>query len=299
MEDTTRGAAPERTRSALAAALVGAGLMAAVDEIVFHQLLGWHHFYDRSTPDVALLSDGLLHTAELVALVAGAFLLADLVRRRALVPLAAWAGGLLGAGGFQLLDGLVVHKVLRLHQVRYDVDLLPYDLAWNGFAVLLLVAGALLAVRVRRGTGTADAGATTTSGPTAGSGARGRRRADPTDPVPAGGARAPARAGTGGPPTWPTRTAGAHAGSGEDVPSESTSSAPHHATGRRRAVRPTTGATPAVDTAGTPAVDAAATPGGDAAGSPGVGAADEQAPGERRRRRRDDEPPSGRRATGR
>jgi len=94
--------APDRRRSRSAAALVGAGLTAAVDEIVFHQLLGWHHFYDRATPAIGLLSDGLLHAVELVAVVAGGYLLADLVRRGALVRRAAWAGGFLGAGGFQI-----------------------------------------------------------------------------------------------------------------------------------------------------------------------------------------------------
>jgi uncharacterized membrane protein len=139
----------DRRGSMRAAAMIGIGLMAAVDEIVFHQILGWHHFYDRSTTQVGLLSDGLLHAAELVLLVAGFFLLADLRRRGTFGRTAAWAGLLLGAGGFQLFDGVVDHKVLRVHQIRYDVDLLPYDLAWNGFAVLLLAIGAVLAVRSR------------------------------------------------------------------------------------------------------------------------------------------------------
>jgi uncharacterized membrane protein len=141
---------PDRRRSARGAALIGVGLMAAVDEIVFHQLLGWHHFYDRSTPAVGLLSDGLLHSLELVLLVTGAFVLADLHRRGALVRTAVWAGGLLGAGGFQLFDGVVDHKVLRVHQVRYGVDLLPYDVAWIASAVLLLAAGAVVGARLRR-----------------------------------------------------------------------------------------------------------------------------------------------------
>lgn len=140
----------DRRRSAWVAALIGVGVMAAVDEIVFHQLLGWHHFYDRSTPEVGLMADGLLHAAELVMLVAGIFLVADLARRRALHRGAAAAGALLGAGAFQLFDGVVVHKVLRLHQVRYDVELLPYDLAWLASAVLLILAGALLLLRARR-----------------------------------------------------------------------------------------------------------------------------------------------------
>ena len=140
----------DRRRSLLAAALVGAALTAAVDEIVFHQILAWHHFYDGATPAIGLLSDGILHAAEVIALVAGGFGLADLARRQALVPRAAWAGGFLGAGAFQLFDALVDHKVLRVHQVRYGVpDLLPYDLAWAGSGVALLAVGLVLA-RSRR-----------------------------------------------------------------------------------------------------------------------------------------------------
>lgn len=45
----------------------------------------------------------------------------------------AWPGMLFGAGGFQLFDGVVDHKVLRLGQVRYVENLWLYDLAWNGF----------------------------------------------------------------------------------------------------------------------------------------------------------------------
>jgi len=130
--------------------MVGVGIMAAVDEIVFHLLLGWRHFYDRASGDVGLFSAGLLHTAELIVLVAGFFLLADARRRESFSRLAAWAGFLLGAGGFQLFDGLIDHKVLRLHQIRYGVDLLPYDLAWNAFGLLLLVSGAVLALAAVR-----------------------------------------------------------------------------------------------------------------------------------------------------
>lgn len=139
----------ETDRSARISALIGIGLMAAVDEIIFHQLLAWHHFYDRSSLEIGLFSDGLLHSAELIALVAGFFLFADLYRRQALAPLWAWAGGFLGAGGFQLFDGVINHKILQLHQIRYGVYLLPYDLAWNGIALLLIAIGVVLAIRAR------------------------------------------------------------------------------------------------------------------------------------------------------
>ncbi|MFG1762387.1 DUF2243 domain-containing protein [Micromonospora parva] len=127
--------------STLVGVLIGIAIMAAVDEIVFHQLLAWHHFYDRSTPSVALLSDGLLHAAEVIALVGGFFWFADLRRRGALWNRLAWGGFLLGAGGFQLFDGIVDHKVLRLHQIRYGVHLLPYDVVWNVAGAVLLLTG--------------------------------------------------------------------------------------------------------------------------------------------------------------
>ena len=140
----------DRRRSVLTGIMLGVAVMAAVDEIVFHQLLSWHHFYDRSTPDVSLLSDGLLQTGYLVLLVAGFFRFADLRRRGTLARRSAWAGFVLGLGVFQLFDGVVDHKLLRVHQVRYGVDVLPYDLAWNGVAAVLLLVGAVLIWRSRR-----------------------------------------------------------------------------------------------------------------------------------------------------
>ncbi|MEJ5868526.1 DUF2243 domain-containing protein [Pseudokineococcus sp. 5B2Z-1] len=78
------------------------------------------------------------------------FLLLD-VRRRGPVPWRRWTGAVLaGVGGFQLFDGVVDHKLLRIHQVRYDVAALwVYDAAWIGSAVLVLVAGLLVLRRAR------------------------------------------------------------------------------------------------------------------------------------------------------
>jgi uncharacterized membrane protein len=144
-----RPATVDRRRSVLTGTMIGIALMAAVDEVVFHQLLSWHHFYDRSTPDVSLLSDGLLQTVYLALLVAGFFWFADLRRRGTLARRSACAGFVLGLGAFQLFDAIVDHKLLRLHQVRYGVELLPYDLVWNGVALVLLLIGAVLVWRSR------------------------------------------------------------------------------------------------------------------------------------------------------
>lgn len=146
-ESTRPSGADERRvdRSVLRTGLIlGVGTMGALDEIVFHQLLQWHHFYDHADEVGRIVSDGLLHLATLSMLLLGAGRL--WVDRRAigtvLTARPLRAGVLLGMGAFQLFDGLVDHKLLRLHQVRSDtVGLLPYDLAWNAVGVMLLAAG--------------------------------------------------------------------------------------------------------------------------------------------------------------
>lgn len=56
---------------------------------------------------------------------------------------------LLGTGAFQLYDGTAQHKLLGLHQIRYNVPLLPYDVLWNASAALMILAGAALLYRTR------------------------------------------------------------------------------------------------------------------------------------------------------
>ena len=137
-------------RNLVTGVLFGVGLIAFVDETVFHQLLHWHHFYDLSTPDIGLVSDGLFHALSWAATIGSLFMLADLRRQGAFWQTRWWGGVLLGAGAFQLYDGLIQHKVLGIHQIRYVPDLAAYDLVWNIVAVLLVAAGVALAVRTRR-----------------------------------------------------------------------------------------------------------------------------------------------------
>ena len=54
-------AVSEPARSLWSGILVGIGVAGFADETIFHQLLHWHHFYDRSTPTAGLVSDGLFH----------------------------------------------------------------------------------------------------------------------------------------------------------------------------------------------------------------------------------------------
>ena len=138
------------SRNLLSGLLFGIGGMAFVDEVIFHQLLQWHHFYDLSTPRVGIVADGLLNSFAWFAAIGGLFLFADL-RRRSAVWMKRWvAAFFLGLGGFQLFDGIIDHKVLQTHQIRYGVELLPYDLAWNLFGAVLIVIGIALLMQSKK-----------------------------------------------------------------------------------------------------------------------------------------------------
>jgi uncharacterized membrane protein len=129
-------------RSWWPAGLTGVGLAGLVDVIVFHQLLGWHHFYDRSTMAVGLTSDGLLDLALAVALVVGLVALEETAGPVARWGRHTWGAILAGFGGFNLFDGVVDHKLLRLHQIRPGVaDQFPYDAVWIGLSLLILAVG--------------------------------------------------------------------------------------------------------------------------------------------------------------
>jgi uncharacterized membrane protein len=138
--------------------LIGIGLAGTLDEVLLHQLLQWHHLYDRGTPRMGILSDGLFHLASTAVLVLGVVIAlgstGGAVRRARSEPADASDAGrgrrllgavLVGTGGFNLYDATVQHKLLRLHQVRADTDnLLPYDLGFGGVALALCLVGLAL-----------------------------------------------------------------------------------------------------------------------------------------------------------
>jgi uncharacterized membrane protein len=127
--------------------LLGIGVVGALDEIVLHQLLQWHNFYVHTTPAGRIISDGLFHIGSSALLLLGTLRLWTQRRHISQVgsahPLT--AGIFIGMGGFNLYDGIIQHKLLRLHPVREGViDQLPYDIAFNGIAIGLLLVGWLL-----------------------------------------------------------------------------------------------------------------------------------------------------------
>jgi uncharacterized membrane protein len=131
---------------------IGVGLIGALDEIIFHQILQWHNFYVHTTLAWRIRSDGFFHIFSSAMLLLGAALLwrqREKLRTRGETQRLA-AAVLWGMGGFNLYDGTIQHKLLKLHPIREGVaNQLPYDLAWNGAALLLILLGWLLWRRTR------------------------------------------------------------------------------------------------------------------------------------------------------
>lgn len=107
--------------------LLGLGLGAFFDGIVLHQLLQWHHmlsgWYPLNSLDNIRLNtlwDGLFHSAAYVLVLAGLYLLWQRARKDGLDWSNARCLGamLLGWGIFNLVEGVIDHQILRLHQVN-------------------------------------------------------------------------------------------------------------------------------------------------------------------------------------
>lgn len=143
-----------------AGALLGVGLGGALEGIVLHQILRWHHVLstwiepiDLVTSEINLGWDGLGHAFGWIATVAGVTLLFRAARRsdvpwsgRALVGAAA-----LGWGLFGFVEGVVAHLLLQMHHVRAGDDQRFWDVGYVVVALALIGAGwALIHAAERR-----------------------------------------------------------------------------------------------------------------------------------------------------
>ena len=147
----------------LPSVLLGIGLGAMVDVIVFHQILQWHHLASSRIPMDTL--DGLQANVRLDALfMAGTWVLtvvALLLLWRTAGRLGARPPGrvvvgaaLAGWGGFNVYDGLVDHHVVQLHHTTHGPDAAFWDVVIIAWGAAFLVGGWLLVRRGRDEAGT-------------------------------------------------------------------------------------------------------------------------------------------------
>jgi len=141
-----------------AALVLGIGVGGFIDGIVFHQLLQWHQMVSAKLPpdsvtakSVNMFWDGVFHMLMLVAVGIGIVLLWRVGRRREADKSGRLlAGGMLaGWGIFNIVEGLINHQLVGLHNVR-EVAASPQ--AWNlAFLIvsLLMLAGGVGMMRHR------------------------------------------------------------------------------------------------------------------------------------------------------
>lgn len=146
-----------RNRSGLLVAaglLIGAGLLAGfVDGILLHEILQWHHMITSVRPltnlsavEANTLGDGLFHLGTWTLTVIGIILL-WIAGGRSDVP---WSpkifGGslLLGAGLFDVIEGLIDHQILGIHHVKPGPNQLAWDMGFLTLGAILAVMGWIL-----------------------------------------------------------------------------------------------------------------------------------------------------------
>lgn len=127
----------------------GFGLGGLADGIVLHQVLQWHNLVSAQVPresqealETNLFWDGVFHLSTTVILVVAVVLLWRGWERRdrATGNLAALGGlTLIGWGAFHVVDQLIFHELLNLHDIREDVaNAALYN--WGFLAIGLVLA---------------------------------------------------------------------------------------------------------------------------------------------------------------
>ena len=140
--------------------ILGIGIGGFIDGIVLHQILQWHEMLSNKIPPTNLVNksvnmfwDGIFHAFTLVVTFIGVILLWKLLWRKDIDRSGnLLAGGLLlGWGVFNIIEGVIDHHILKLHNVK---EISMNTDAWNygflGFSVVLLITGWLLLNKPQR-----------------------------------------------------------------------------------------------------------------------------------------------------
>lgn len=134
-----------------AAAVLGIGMGGFADGIILHQVLQWHEMLTAKIPADTLVAksvnmfwDGVFHSFTLLTTLRGIYLLWKLLQKQNINRSGYLMSGgmLMGWGLFNLVEGIIDHHILGLHNVR---ELAASQDAWNygflAFGVVLLGVG--------------------------------------------------------------------------------------------------------------------------------------------------------------
>ena len=137
----------------VAGILLGLGQAGFFDGIIFHQLLQWHHMFTNieSTDTVSglelnTLGDGLFHLVDWLLTLAGLVVLwLAAIKNKVELSTSVFIGSFcIGAGLFNVIEGILSHHVLQIHHVKPGAHQLAYDLGFIGAGILAIAIGALI-----------------------------------------------------------------------------------------------------------------------------------------------------------
>jgi uncharacterized membrane protein len=141
-------------RATMAGLLIGVGMGGFVDGIVLHQIAQWHQMLSNIVPPhtmdtmrVNMTWDGLFHALTWVVTLVGILRLRSAAYAGVAIPSRqAFAGQLiLGWGVFNLLEGVIDHQILGIHNVREVPNATVYNLTFLAIGgVLFILLGWLL-----------------------------------------------------------------------------------------------------------------------------------------------------------
>lgn len=150
---TLGGGGVERSRGGI---IFGIGLAGLFDSLMFHKILQWHHVFSNEIPPDSIenvhrlmVYDGYFDLFNFAVLLIGAVVMWRAGYYRVAMPsFGPFLGQLLlGAGLFNLVEGIVNHLVLQIHYVRQVPEYVYYN--W-GFLLLGGVLPLLLGWRMMR-----------------------------------------------------------------------------------------------------------------------------------------------------
>lgn len=137
----------------IAGVILGLGQAGFFDGIVLHQLLQWHHMFSSVKTDMTVaglelntLGDGLFHVLDWWLTLAGIFLLWRAVTQsNVILSTRTFIGSLLlGAGAFNLIEGIIDHQILGIHHVKAGSAQLAWDMGFLAVGALLALIGWIL-----------------------------------------------------------------------------------------------------------------------------------------------------------
>lgn len=137
-----------------AGVVMGMGIGGFIDGILFHQILQLHGMVSNKLSidtfvgkAVNMFWDGIFHALTLIAVIIGFALLVRLLKRRDInpSPKLALGGAIAGWGIFNLVEGIIHHQIIKLHNVNeYSLQPEVWNYSFLASGIILIVLGYLL-----------------------------------------------------------------------------------------------------------------------------------------------------------